>query len=381
MNIFIKNTAEKFLLLKPLKNIIVFESNPDFTDNSRALFDEMIKRKVNDNFLLLWATHNSSELPNDLKNIKNVEFADINSFKYKYYYSYYARAFAVSNIFLNKRREEQYYIYLAHGAAFKAIKDKRYSLPKECYGCDFCAYSEFSGKYDAENLNANVNDVNIIETGYPRNDVLFEKNNKCKALFNTEKYIYWLPTFRQKSGDNSSVSSISIPFIYNSEDLEKINNTADESNITLVIKPHPAQDLSKIKINNLSNVKFIDESFLTENKVSNYEVLADSCALLSDYSSVFYDYLLCDKPIGFCWEDYEIYVKNEGINPDLIEFTECGDKLFTADDLCAFIKDVTLGNDKLKEKREEIKNKVHKYTDSNSASRIVDYLISKKVIK
>ena len=376
MNNFVKKFAEKGLKKAPMKNIIVFESNPDCLDNSRAVFDEMLKRGVNDKYILLWSLNNNNELPEDLKGIKNVMGLNSDDRKYKYRYSYEAKGFVTSNYFPQKRRDEQYYIYVAHGAAFKGIKDRRYSLPEYCKGCDFVAYSQFLGKYDVENLNALPNDVNILPYGYARNDILCQKSQSVKDIFGDGKLICWFPTFRQKTGNENAYSNISIPIIYDRENAEKVNTVAKQNNVTLIVKPHPAQDLSTVKEYNLSNIKFIDNKFLSENNILNYELLGNSDALLSDYSSVIYDYLLCDKPIGLCWEDFEEYSKSEGFRVDVNEITKGMEKIYTCNELCAFIESVSAGKDELKEKRNETKKLVHKYCDFKSSDRITDRILS-----
>lgn len=369
MNDILKKSGEKVIKLFPLKNIIVFESRPDFSDNSRAVFDEMIKRRLNEKYQLVWTTHSKSGLPDNLKNVKNVYAANTDSFKYKYYYSYFAKAFVISNYFMQKRREGQYYIYVAHGAAMKKIKDRRYAFDENCKGADFCSYSDFMGFLDTRSLQTDNNEVNIKTTGYARNDDLFRKNIKLKEIFNVDfdKFIYWLPTFRQN--EDVSYSSITIPFLNKAE---KINTIAKENNILIVIKPHPAQDIKKIKELNLSNILIIDNIFLNKHNIKNYELMGMSEALLSDYSSVFFDYLLCDKPIGLCFEDYEEYEKNEGIVEEIKPLLDGGEKLYTVEDLFGFIKEIANCEDKLKDKRKEVKNIVHKYQDSNSCKRIVD---------
>ena len=60
----------------------------------------------------------------------------------------------------------------------------------------------------------------------------------------------------------------------------------------------------------LSNLVFINDAFLSDNGIINYELLGVADALLTDYSSVYYDYLLLDRPIGLCWDDYEEYKAN-----------------------------------------------------------------------
>ena len=377
MNSLIKKSIEAVLNMFPLKDIIVLESLPDYSDNTRAVFNEMIKRGVNKEYKLVWTTHNESVLPDSFKNIKNVYASNMNSFKYKYYYSYFSKAFIVSNFFMQKRREEQYYLYLAHGAAFKNIKDNRYYIPPDCLGCDFIAYSEKIGKLDARSLNTSTKDVNIISNGYPRNDELFDKIN-LKALFpNNEfsKLIYWLPTFRQKEG--KSYSNITIPFVYNEKNAQLINDTAKKNKILICIKPHPAQNTDKIKKLNLSNLIIIDNAFLESKGVTNYQLLGNSDALLSDYSSVFYDYLLCDKPIGLCREDYEEYCKSEGLVKEIIPYLDCCEMLYTADDLCSFISDVANSIDKYKELRNKTKLEIHKHVDNNASKRCVDLILKR----
>lgn len=66
-------------------------------------------------------------------------------------------------------------------------------------------------------------------------------------------------------------------------------------------------------------------------------------ALLTEYSSVFYDYLLCGRPIGLCWEDFEEYNRNVGFTVDIDEALEGCERLYTVDALCAFIADVARG--------------------------------------
>ena len=62
----------------------------------------------------------------------------------------------------------------------------------------------------------------------------------------------------------------------------------------------------------LTCVQFIQESDLEMAGIQLYELLGQTDALMTDYSSVAVDYMLCDKPIAFLLEDYEAYRKNRG---------------------------------------------------------------------
>lgn len=379
----LKKMIEKIIFRFPMKNMIILESLPDFSDNTRAVFDEMIKRGLNRNYQLVWTTHQKTPLPAELSKIKNVKAVQMDSFLYKYYYSYFAKALLVGNYFMQRRRPQQYYMYLAHGAAYKAIKDKRYTVPKDCYGCDFCTLSQWLGVYDVRNLNTDETMVNICDFGYARNDALLTTTIDLHRVFSDrqfEKLLYWMPTFRQKAAENGTkkarYSTTAIPFLDNSESAKRINRAAKENDTLLVVKPHPAQDMSTIRQLSLSNIVFIDNRFLEEHGITNYDLLGACDALLSDYSSVYYDYLLCDKPIGLCWEDFEEYSRNEGFYDDPMVITRGGEKLWHAEDLCRFITDVRNGKDLLQSIRQEQAKQIHSHLDSNAAKRIVDRIIT-----
>ena len=99
--------------------------------------------------------------------------------------------------------------------------------------------------------------------------------------------------------------------------------------------------------------------------------------MITDYSSVYYDYLLCDKPIGLCFDDYEEFTFQNGfiVDPDYI--FSGGEKIYNTEDLLGFINNVSNETDCLKEQRNTIKNVVFKYCDNQSAKRVADYIETK----
>lgn len=367
----------------PMRKIILFESMPDYDDNTKAVFDELVKRGYNKKFKFIWVCHAESsvlELKNKLSYVDNFSTVNVCS-KLCYYYRNVASAFIVCNLFLKKEKPQQYYIYLAHGCAFKNCAG-HYSISLECADADIISLSEYLADYDAHNLNCNRE--NIKSLGFPRDDVLFTQGIDLSSCFpdaSFDKFIYWLPTYRQhKSNDKLKMSNIAMPILYDEKIAAQVNECAEKNGVLILIKPHQAQDVSLIKKMNFSNLKFIDSGFLVENDIDNYQILAGSDALLSDYSSVYYDYLLCDKPIGLCWEDFEEYNRREGftVDPDFI--MKGGVKIYNVDDLCKFIKSVADGEDTLQKERQEIKNIVHNYTDGNSTKRVTDF-VEEKITK
>lgn len=371
---FIK-TILRFL---PIQNVILFESTPDYSDNTKKVFDEMIERGWNKKFKMIWVCDSeplSEKLKVQFKNIKNVEFLCWNNNKYRLMYRYTAKALICCNTFLEKLKDKQYFCFLAHGCALKNAVG--YSLPADGDNVDVMTISDYMAKYDAHNLSCDVNYMKPL--GYARNDELFESVDLKRVFsdYTFEKMIYWLPTYRQHRFGTTFHSDISMPILYTEAEAQKLNACAKENNTLVVVKVHPAQDLSKIEEFNLSNVLFINNKFFNDKEYTNYQLLGNSDAMISDYSSVYYDYLLCDKPIGLCFDDFEEYNKREGFTMDPNVILKGGQKIYNIDDLCSFVRSVANEEDKLSSERNEIKNLVHAHQDNQSTKRIVDYLEEK----
>lgn len=358
----------------PLGNIILLESLPDYSDNTKAVFDELIKREINKKYKIVWIAFGDKPLPENMR-FKNVSWIKRSDIPRYFYYTHRAKCIMCGNIYITKISNKQYFLFLAHGAAFKNSRNK-YGVPKNCVNDDVLSLSEYLAHYDSINLSCN--EESILPYGYPRNDILLKSNVDINAVFSDiefNKLIYWLPTYRQDKWGISN-SSISIPIIHEKELALKVNECAKKNNVLIVVKPHPAQVISLSNMN-LTNIVFINNDFLTEKGVNNYELLGASDAMLSDYSSVYYDYLLTDKPIGLCWEDFEEYNRNEGFTVDPEYAMSGGEKIYTAEDLCLFIERIANGEDALKSEREKIKSVIHKFPDGKSTERVVDHVMTK----
>ncbi len=134
------------------------------------------------------------------------------------------------------------------------------------------------------------------------------------------------------------------------------------------------QDLSRIKALDLDHVKLIYDDFFIAHQITPYAFLAKTDALITDYSSVVFDYLLTGKPIALAQEDYEEYEKKVGFAIDMELLRSCAGKLETVEDFEPFFRDLITGNDPLREKREELLHLTNQYVDGNSTKRVVDWL-------
>ena len=354
----------------PIRNIIVFESLPDMADNTKEVFDELVRRGFNKKYKMVWLVNKKDS---SLPKIHNVHYV-LNSSKIRHLYRITGKCFICCNQWLDKSRDKQTSFYLSHGTPIKSVSSY-YPMPD---GIDYCIsagedviplyVSEFHAKADK-----------TYPLGFPRNDALTNADIDIKSLFpelTFEKAVVWYPTYRQHK-NGFSVSADMLPIISDEETAIQLNKTAAENKILIVLKPHFQQDVQYVKKLNLSNLIFIDDEFFTKNNISSYEFVGSCDSLITDYSSIYYDYTLCDKPIALIWQDYEEYKKNPGFAPGAEKYLAGGEKIYTLDQLQSFLVNIANHVDILKNERNAICKMVNASTDGQNTQRVVDFIIDK----
>lgn len=209
----------------------------------------------------------------------------------------------------------------------------------------------------------------IIQEGYPRNDFLYNYTNsdverikeelKIKGI--NKKIILYAPTWR----DNQHEAGVG--YTYKTEvDFDKLQKELGQDYIILFRAHYFVAnkfDFEKYKgfIYNVSDVDDINELY----------VIAD--ILITDYSSVFFDYANLKKPMIFYMYDIDMY-KNDmrGFYIDLEELP--GSIIKTEDDLIENIKKVS-NNFKYEEKYKKFNEKYNYLDDGNSSKRVVEKIL------
>ena len=151
-----------------------------------------------------------------------------------------------------------------------------------------------------------------------------------------------------------------------------LDNLLKSISAGLVIKIHHLQDMSFISTSNFTNIVYITDNDLIEHDIQVNELLENANLLITDYSSVFYDYLLVDRPIGFMIGDYNDYKRGfVCLNP----FDEMpGEIISSKEELYKFILDSRKGIDRFAKQREMIRNKVFIYRDDNNCNRLYEWM-------
>ena len=265
-----------------------------------------------------------------------------------------------------------------------AVPTKRIGLTRRDFGINnpgmrlndkikgrYCCYDLLisTSEYYTKILSSAFKAKEIIESGYPKNDSFFmEKNdivllgtdknniNKVKK-YKAEgcKVVLYAPTFRSYELTKYDVLN-----------MDQLNSFAERNKIIFVFKQHflPNHNLIYKKREAKCIIHYSNEKDI-------YPLLPVIDLLITDYSSIYLDSLLLDKPIIFFPYDYqEYYIEIEKSPFDYYSLTP-GPKCMTQNDLEMEIETLLIqGIDGYKEKRKKILNMAFKYKDGKSSDRI-----------
>lgn len=367
-----------FQLLPINKNLILFESEPDFCDNSWALYQYLKKERPHCH--LVWIVKN----PHDFKNKKDkctsfvTRYGNGIHLKTIYYYAtakynFYTHCTFVPYVL----RKGQTVINLCHGTVLKGYKGGG-----ENYFDWLMTTSEFA--INSQSIFVGCDARKVLPLGSPRNDILTQnisqgiENPFCPKDDSIKKVILWMPTFR--ASENSTISEKSmdtetgLPLIETVKELEVLNTKLTGLKVVIIAKIHHLQASKVVFKKRYSNIVFVTDDQISEKGLQLYQMVGKSDALISDYSSIMVDYLIVNKPMGFILDDYDKYASSRGFTFDnLKEDILKGEHIYTKGQFLQFIMNVMEGKDIYKEERAVLKKKFHDIEDGMNCKTIVDY--------
>ena len=353
------------------KPVILFESAPDFADNTYPVYEELCRRGLDKKYKLVWDCAGNVAPEGMTCVFPHKGFKE--KLK-KLYYMAGARCMISCNRFLLPMHKGQIAFYLTHGTPLKSVRGY-YTVPQEITYC----LSAAKGVEQVTGYELNVAAEKMFSLGFPRNDLFAKEPVDVKKMLGTDchKVLVWYPTFRQHRNGITAGSGKALPVIHDGDAATKLNEVAKAQNVLLVLKPHFAQDVSAVRDLHLSNIRFIDDRFFEEHGTTSYGFVGGCDGLITDYSSIYFDYLLTDKPIGLVWEDLEEYRENPGFAMNPEECCAGGRKIYTLDDFEAFICEVAQNCDPCAEKRRRLCEQYNYSTDGNNTNRVTDFVIEK----
>lgn len=347
----------KFIPKNP--NKIFFYSNLGFRDNVKALFDYIIENGYNERYKIVVSTDETG-----FEKIKNVAFVSLKkgipSFLTSKYCFYSFGKYPI------KPGKSQKVVNLWHGMPLKSIGNLEKGSEKEDqnFFTHIIATSQFFKGVMCKAFKASEDQV--IITNQPRCDIFFKESEMPQLLKGYEKVVVLLPTFlsSKKLCRNDGKYNDLNPF--KSEFLSSVSKKLVENNVLLVIKPHPMDD-TQVMQKEIPNIVFLTEEKLKREKINLYNLLKFSSALVTDFSSVYFDYLMLDKPIAFMG-NYEEYEKNRGFAFERAKDYMPGKFLNNEDE---FLNFVISDNDEFKEERQRVNEIVNEVKNSSGCENIL----------
>ena len=365
--------------LLPLRSDILLESKPTFSDNTDAVYRELLRRGYNRKYRLIWITHvpyDGAPLPENVQ-VLNLSRSRWDNLVRGRWIIARAKYIIDCNGYVRKTNRRTVRVHLKHGLAIKSVPE----------------YSHMIGDVDLlvvpndywidKSAKEHLVDPAIVKPlGFPRNDVLLRPKKPHE-----QTNIIWMPTYRmaphqaQQFPLEAQMYAQKMPFgfpcIRSREDFEELNAMLSANNAVLYLRLHPAQDTSQIRLDALSNVRICDDTYLRRTGTQLYTFLTQTDALISDYSSIYYDYLLLDKPIALSVADFAEYSRITGLtieSPEEYKAAFPAVYLYTFDDLKEFLRQVIAGEDPMREARNAAREKYMGAQTDHAAATIVDYL-------
>lgn len=355
----------------PPGQAVVFETEGDFADNGRALFEYLLEEGKNRCWRLIWLVQNPERY--EQWQYPHVLFLKKGSLRARYQISRARFFFFTHPWWMKTWGKGRTVINLWHGIPLKRGD-----------GTDRHALFDFLVASSPDTLELfqkfiGVQQDQFLPLGQPRLDLLLRQrplDGLLKGYIrgnNYEKLIVCMPTFRQTSRwtDGTFSNVYSINPVKNLEQLEELNTYLQTHGMLMVVKIHHLQKLDFLERTSLSHIFYLmDEDFLSEN-LQLYELLGQADALLTDYSSVYFDFLTLDRPIGFFVGDMEQYTR--GFLVDNPTEWMPGEKIVTIEELYSFLGDLYKGKDQYAEQRRTLCDRVDIYQDNHNCQRIAEH--------
>lgn len=364
------------------KKKIIFQSFPDFSDNARAVYEYMQERDEYAVFKYVWVVEHPDNMSPRKSTIyvKESPYISFSFFRYLFHMITAKFLIATHNSFYLANRNVQTCLCLWHGTGLKtsgALNEREKVGFEPCTQYSFygCSSSFYADVFDKTFL---CGKDRVKVTGYPRNDFLFEDTNILDKLGiiknDDEKIIVYMPTFRKPKGcDYNDGEEGFHEQVFNFDDndfIEQLNRKLESCKVKMVLKWHPS-DVRQYNVNHGGFLISVDNNKLAKEHLIFYHLLHFADALITDYSSVFTDFMMLDRPLAFDVSDMDSYGEHRGFvfsNP--LDYMP-GSLIREKEDLFSFINDVGSGIDRERKKRHELYPVFNDYQDRYSTSRVL----------
>ncbi len=297
------------LFIKTDPNLILFNSfgGKKYNDSPKVIFEQLLNHPKSKKLKLVWALENPDnfDIPNAIK-------IEINSFKY--FIIALKAKYWVSSVNIERglkfKKDNTIYLNTWHGAGTKKIgnavsKRKDYDFSNVNY---LLVQSNFEKNIFINDFGAY--EENFLLSGFPRSDELFKTEKKQIDIYKRKlkipkdkKIILYAPTWRESKNKGTSYD-LNIPL-----DIKKWQEKLTDEYVIL-FRTHTFTT-------NILNLKFNDLIIDVSDYPNVNHLLLISDILITDYSTIVFDYSILEKPFLCFGYDYKEYKNERGLYIDL----------------------------------------------------------------
>jgi len=214
-------------------------------------------------------------------------------------------------------------------------------------------------------------------TGYPRNDPLVNPPDPAKEYWmkynNTGSPSFtflYAPTWRHGREETTF-------FPFDDFDIKELDRVLHRMDAQLLLRPHR----NELRIYDSMREKLEDYAAQCDQiRLATHDEFADVNSLLAfvdclitDYSGIYHDYLLLDRPIIFIPYDYKDYEHHNGFRYDFFEHLP-GPAIYDFGEFITALGRAVGDEAVYREERQALKKKIHRYDDAESTRRVIELL-------
>lgn len=370
-------------------NTILFESRDgqSFTDSPYAMYKQMVRDSRFADYQFYWVykkEYNLKELQSNftVEEINRAVFVERNSQEYAKLLAtcqYVITNSTFQSFYLKK--EGQTYINTWHGTPLKTMG---FDIPNNPFASQNVLRNFLMTDY-LLSPNAHTSQIfidsyklrglypgQVVESGYPRIDLTLNTPREAVLLKlrlagieidDDKPIVMYTPTWKGSAVGNPSVNVDQL--------ITEINflkrNCENQYNILVKVHPYVYD-----KVRHLDILK----GYLIPDCYDANEIMSIVDVLITDYSSIFFDYLVTDKPIIFYAWDKDLYDDERGMYISEDELP--GPVVSTIFEVIDALKHVDEFTAPYRQNYEQMKAQMVSYDDGCATERYIDYIFNQK---
>ncbi|PCC17493.1 CDP-glycerol glycerophosphotransferase family protein [Brevibacterium aurantiacum] len=309
------------------KDVIFYEtmSGARMGDNPYGIFEYLREHPEHGDFLHVWSVDTRAQVPPEYKDAPNVVFVRRNTRSYTYFLA--SAGYVICNANLPAfyiRRDGQKYLNTWHGVPYKSLgrntPKARFGSPNGNSTFTKATHILTPGQFTSEKIVSaysmkGVSNATIAEIGYPRVDRTLNADDERKARIREtlglepdeeaasrhHPTVLYAPTWRSENDKD----------VVDTEQLLDDLRAMTGPGIQLLYRGHHRMDRV---IKDASVGDQLDDIIIPPHEISSNDLLAVVDVLITDFSSIFFDFLPTGKPIIHYLYDLDSYASTRGIN-------------------------------------------------------------------